>query len=249
VSAPVQAVLFDLFDTLVRFDRDRLPRVEVGGRVVHSTVGHLHPILQAWAPGVTLEAMYAGLMQSWQEAERERAIEHREVTAAERFAHLFRGLGLDPRACPARLVDDLLETHRRELSKAAEFPPHHGSLLADLRRRYRLAVVSNFDYSPTAHGILKDAGVAGLFETIVVSDAVGWRKPAPRIFHEVLDRLGLEPAQALFVGDRADIDVLGARRVGMPVAWINPAGAPLPDGLEPPDHDIRDLDELRGILT
>jgi FMN phosphatase YigB (HAD superfamily) len=244
----VQAVLFDLFDTLVRFDRDRLPRVEVGGRVVHSTVGHLHPILRAWAPEVTLEAMYAGLVQSWQEAERERAIDHREVTAGERFAHLFRCLGLDPEAVPPGVLHDLLETHRRELSLAADFPAHHGPLLADLGRRYRLAVVSNFDYSPTAHGILQDAGVAGLFETIVVSDAVGWRKPGPRIFREALDRLGIEPAQALFVGDRPDIDVLGARRMGMPAAWINPAGTPLPDGLEPPDHDIRDLEELRRIL-
>lgn len=245
---PVRAVLFDLFDTLVRFDRDRLPRVEIGGRTVHSTVGHLHPILAAWAPAVTLEALYRALAESWQEAERRRAVDHREVAASERFAYLFRCLSLDPGACPTDLVTTLLETHRRELSKAAEFPAHHGPLLADLARRYRLAVVSNFDYSPTAVGILEQAGVAGLFETVVVSDAVGWRKPAPVIFHEALDRLGVPPAEAFFVGDRADIDVAGARGIGMPVAWINPAGTPLPSGLEPPDHEIRDLAELRGIL-
>lgn len=248
MTGRVQAVLFDLFDTLVRFERDRLPRVEVGGRVVHSTVGHLHPVLAAWAPEITLEALYAGLTESWQRAERERAVDHREVTARERFALLFRCLGLEPERCPPGVLTGLLETHRRELSKAAHFPPHHAPLLADLARRYRLAVVSNFDYSPTAHGILEDAGVAGLFDAIVVSDAVGWRKPAPRIFHAALARLGLAPAQALFVGDRADIDVLGARGVGMPVAWINPAGDPVPAGLHAPDHDIRDLDELRRIL-
>src|SRR3989454_2682898 len=121
-----RAVLFDLFDTLVRFDRERLPAVELNGRVVRSTAGHLHPLLQALAPEVTLDAFHVALSQSWQEAERRRAIDHREVPAPERFAELFRCLGLDAAACPHAVMQSLLETHRRELSKAAEFPSHHG---------------------------------------------------------------------------------------------------------------------------
>jgi FMN phosphatase YigB (HAD superfamily) len=243
-----QAVLFDLFDTLVRFDRERLPAVPVNGRVVHSTVGQLHPILAAWAPGVTLEALYGALLESWQEAERRRAIDHREVGAMERFACLFGCLGLNAVACPRDVMHQLLEAHRGGLSRAAEFPAHHGPLLADLAERYRLAVVSNFDYTPTALGILKSAGVAELFETVVVSDAVGWRKPAPAIFEAALRHLRLSAADALFVGDRADIDVLGAQQIGMDAAWLNPERAALPAGVAPPEFEIRDLAELRGIL-
>lgn len=244
-----RAVLFDLFDTLVRFDRERLPAVPLNGRLVRSTVGELHPILTAWAPQVTLEALYDALLASWQEAERLRAIDHREVAAPERFACLLRYLGLDPVACPPAVVHRLLEAHRRGLSRAAEFPAPHGRLLAELAGRYRLAVVSNFDYTPTAIGILKTAGVADLFDAVVVSDAVGWRKPAPAIFEVALNRLGLSPTEALFVGDRADIDVLGAQRIGMPAVWLNPAGGTLPSGVGPPEFEIRDLEELRGILS
>lgn len=243
-----RAVLFDLFDTLVRFDRERLPAVPVNGRVVHSTVGHLHPILAAWAPEVTLEALYNALLESWQEAERLRAVDHREVAAAERFTYLLRHLGLDPAACPREVLHRLLEAHRQGLSRAAEFPASHGPLLTELAARYRLAVVSNFDYTPTAVGILEAAGVAGLFEVVVVSDAVGWRKPAPAIFEVALDRLRLPAAEALFVGDRADIDVLGAQRMGMHAVWLNRDGAGLPAGMAPPEFEIRDLVELRGIL-
>jgi FMN phosphatase YigB (HAD superfamily) len=243
-----EAVLFDLFDTLVRFDRDRLPVVQVDGRVVRSTVGHLHPILTKVAPAVSLEALYQALLASWQEAERRRAIDHREVAAPERFAHLFQCLGLDAAACPRPVMQALLDAHRQGLSGAAEFPAHHGPLLADLASRFRLAVVSNFDYTPTAVGILEAAGVASLFETIVVSDAVGWRKPAAAIFEVALARLGLSPQQALFVGDRADIDVVGAQRVGMHVAWLNPDGAALPPGVARPEYELRDLEDLRGIL-
>jgi FMN phosphatase YigB (HAD superfamily) len=243
-----RAVLFDLFDTLVRFDPERLPAVPLDGRVVRSTVGRLHPILAAWAPGVTLEALYGALLESWQEAERRRAIDHREVPAPERFVDLFRRLGLQAAAGSAEMLQALLEAHRSGLSGAAEFPLPHRALLADLAGRYRLGLVSNFDYTPTALDILKSAGVARLFDTVVVSDAVGWRKPAPAIFHVALERLGVTPAEALFVGDRADVDVVGAQRVGIPVAWLNREAASLPAGVPPPEFELRDLDELRRIL-
>jgi HAD superfamily hydrolase (TIGR01549 family) len=242
------AVLFDLFDTLVRFSRERLPVIEVDGRTVRSTAGHLHTVLCAHAPGVSLGDCYQALTASWQEAERLRALDDREVPASARFADFFRRLALDPAALPADLVTVLLDTHRRELSKAADFPAHHRELLEKLARRYRLAVVSNFDYSPTALGLLDDAGVAHLFDAIVVSDAIGWRKPRPDVFHEALRRLGVAPADALFVGDRADIDVVGAQRVGMDVVWINPARDPLPPDIPTPTFEIRDLGELAAIL-
>src|SRR5262249_43281097 len=226
------------FDTLVRFDRERLPQVEIAGRRVRTTAGHLHPILCTWAPDVTLEAFHKALLESWQEAERRRAVDHREVAAPERFAHLFRCLALDPDGCPAGLLQSLLETHRRELSKAADFPAHHGPLVQDLARRYRLAVVSNFDYRPTAVGILEAAGVADRFEAIVVSDEVGWRKPGPVIFEEALRRVGVTPAETLFVGDRADIDVLGAHQMRMRTAWVNPDAVPLPAGMPAPDVEL-----------
>jgi HAD superfamily hydrolase (TIGR01509 family) len=241
-------VLFDLFDTLVHFDPDRLPTVEVGGRTVRSSAGRLHAILRGHAPAVSLQACYDALRASWEDAERRRAADHREVTAPERMTDMLRRLALDPGTWPHGVVESLLDAHRVALSEAATFPPHYVELLHALRPRYRLAVVSNFDYTPTALGMLTLAGVAELFDAIVVSDAVGWRKPRPEIFEAALERLGVPPAEALFVGDRADIDVVGAQRLGMPVAWINPKRVPLPPGIHPPDHEIRDLAELRPIL-
>ncbi len=243
-----RAVLFDLFDTLVFFDRNRLPVVRVNGRAVHSTAGRLYEVFRAYAPDVDLGAFADALLWSWQEAERLRSLDHREVSAPLRFRMLFRHLGLEPEGAPAALIEALLSTHRQELSRAMEFPAHHGPLLARLAPMYRLAVVSNFDYAPTAKTILDTAGVADLFAAIVVSDEVGWRKPKPVIFEETLRRLRVGPRQALFVGDRADIDVVGAQAVEMDVAWINRGAEPLPSGIQPPEFEIRDLAELLPIL-
>ena len=242
------AVFFDLFDTLVHFERERLPEVEVNGKRVRSTAGHLHAVLAAHAPEITLERTYAALLASWQEAERQRAIDHREVSAQERFAEFFRHLALDTSDLPPGLDVALIDAHRRELARAAHFPDHYGPLLQRLAGRYRLAVVSNFDYTPTALAILDAAGVRNLFAAIVVSDEVGWRKPRADIFQEAIRRTGADPRRTLFVGDRADIDVLGAHGVGMDAAWINPDRTPLPTGLRPPLYEIRDLAELEPIV-
>jgi putative hydrolase of the HAD superfamily len=243
-----RAVLFDLFDTLVWFDRERLPEVSVNGKVIRSTAGRMHEAFRPYAPGVSLPQFVEALAWSWQEAERRRGESHREVAAPERLGLLVERLGLDAAGLSPEAVPVLLSTHMRELSRAVVFPPHHASLLERLRRRHRLAVVSNFDYTPTARGILEREGIVHLFEEVVVSDEVGWRKPKPVIFETALGRLGVSARESLYVGDRPDLDVAGAHGVGMHAVWINRDAAALPPGIGPPQFEIRDLEELAGIL-
>jgi FMN phosphatase YigB (HAD superfamily) len=170
------------------------------------------------------------------------------VAAPERLHLLIGRLGLEVSALSADAVPALLSTHMRELSKAVVFPAHHARLLNELRRRYRLAVVSNFDYTPTARGVLEREGIIDLFETVVVSDEIGWRKPLPVIFETALRRLDVSASDAVYVGDRADLDVAGAQGVGMDAIWINRDATALPSGINPPQFEIRDLDELARIL-
>jgi putative hydrolase of the HAD superfamily len=93
-----------------------------------------------------------------------------------------------------------------------------------------------------------EGGILGRFETVVVSDEVGWRKPRPVIFQRALAAMGLRPEECLFIGDRPEIDVAGAKAMGMGAAWLNPDRAPLPPGLPAPDLDISGLAELRRAL-
>jgi HAD superfamily hydrolase (TIGR01549 family) len=243
-----RAILFDLFDTLVHFDRERLPLVQVTGRTVRSTAGHVHAVIARHVPAVTLERCYEALLWSWEEAERRRAVDHREVPAPERLHAMLGRLGLDPAMLTDGLVAEILHAHQRALSSAADFPPRHGDVLRALAQRHRLALVSNFDYSPTAIGILEQAGVVPLFQAIVVSDAIGWRKPKPLIFEEALRRIDVGAGDALFVGDRLDIDVAGAHAAGMHAAWLNRKGEQVPPGVRAPELELRNLDELLAHL-
>jgi FMN phosphatase YigB (HAD superfamily) len=245
---PYTAVLFDMFDTLVRLDRSRLPPARVGNREVRSSVPHLHGIAAHALPGVGLETFYDAFLWSYQEAERLRAETHEEVPAHRRLELFYRRVGADPARVPPELTERLLATHMRCLVEVAEAMPGQGDLLDWLGPRYRLGVVSNFDYTPTVRRILTDGGILGRFETVVVSDTVGWRKPHPVIFEQALADMGLPPGECLFVGDRPDIDVVGAKRIGMAAAWLNVQRAPLPGGLPAPDLDLAGLADLRAAL-
>jgi len=243
-----EAILFDLFDTLVLFDRDRLPLVRLNGRTVRTTAGHLHPVLAERYPEITLDAFYDALVWSYEEAERRRARDHREIPAGERFRFCYGRLGLDPEAVPEEVTGRLLAAHMLHLARAAECPADHLALLDWLRGRARLGVVSNFDYAPTAHRVLERAGIRGRFEAVIVSEEVGWRKPRAEIFQEAFRQLSIEPGTTLFVGDRPEIDVVGAHGVGMGVAWVNPGRAPFPAGLRLPTYELGRLADLRGVL-
>jgi putative hydrolase of the HAD superfamily len=91
------------------------------------------------------------------------------------------------------------------------------ALLEALRSRgLRLALVSN-TASPQwlLQPILERQGLVERLDAVVLSSEVGKRKPHPAIFERALEELGVEPADALFVGDRLEADILGASRVGM----------------------------------
>jgi HAD superfamily hydrolase (TIGR01549 family) len=241
-------ILFDLFDTLVRFEGRRLPSVTVRGREVRSSVASLYPIAMATLPGVSLETFYEAFSWSYQEADRRRASDHREIPAPERFGLFYGRLGLEAVCVPDELTDRLLTAHMTCLAAAAEPMPGRHDLLDWLTGRYRLGLVSNFDYTPTVERILREAGLLDRFEAIIVSDAVGWRKPRAAIFETAFACMGVRPRECLFVGDRPEIDVAGAKGVGMDVAWLNPERVPFPEGLPAPDFDLPGLADLRTIL-
>lgn len=65
---------------------------------------------------------------------------------------------------------------------------------------------------------------AGLFDAEVFSSAVGMSKPDPRIYLHCCELLGVQPSEAVFVGDGANDEIAGAERVGMRAILIHRSG-------------------------
>lgn len=119
-----------------------------------------------------------------------------------------------------------------------------GPALARLRSAdYRLGILSNVDVD------LLEATLATLdvdFDLLVTAQEVGTYKPNPAHFVEARRRIGrsrwLHAAQSYFH------DVVPARELGIPVAWINRHEEP-PHGKTLPDREFRTLEELADWLT
>jgi putative hydrolase of the HAD superfamily len=83
----------------------------------------------------------------------------------------------------------------------------------------RLGVISNFD--TRLYDVLHALGLRAYFDAIHISTEVGAAKPDPAIFHTALAANGLQPAQALHVGDSWREDVLGAQAAGLSALWLD----------------------------
>ena len=81
---------------------------------------------------------------------------------------------------------------------------------------------------------------------VVISQEVGVSKPDPRIFEIALG--GLDPRDALMIGDGITSDVMGANNAGVDVCWYNPKGKVLPEGVHA-EYEIRDIRDCIAIAT
>lgn len=241
-------ILCDLFDTVLDFDRERLPLVQVDGQSYRSSSGAAYEVVRQVHPHVTLEEVFRAFVGSFRSAEELRKASHREIRAEERIGMFFERLGLPGEGGDGALGRRVLAAHTAELVKAMVLPPGNREAIDRLASRYRLAIVSNFDHTPTALRGLEVHGIGHRFERVVVSADVGWRKPRPEIFQAVFDAMGIGPDQAIFVGDRPELDVAGAKGVGMACIWVNREGERIPDGQPQPDHTVSRFPDILSIL-
>lgn len=98
--------------------------------------------------------------------------------------------------------------------RIALFPGVVEALSAFERAGLRLAALSDFP----APRKLERIGLARFFEVAMSSEESGMLKPAPEPFLDLCGRLGLEPADVLYVGNSPLLDIAGAHGVGMDAA-------------------------------
>ncbi len=83
---------------------------------------------------------------------------------------------------------------------------------------------------------------------MVSSESARSYKPNPEIFLEALAQFECEPSEAIYVGDSQEDDIVGAKGVGMQVAWLNRTGETLKPGIPRPDYEIHSLSDLLDII-
>lgn len=243
--------MFDLFDTLVDLPMTGLPRRTIAGREVPTTAGAVHAALARHA-AVPFDAFTAALVDADRSLRAGYAGAGRELPTPLRFAHVLERLAIaDPGGA---IAAELTGAHMGMLVGLARTPAHHGAVLDRLRGRARLALCSNWSWTPAALAILEGAGLRDRFDALAISHDVGARKPRPEIFAAALDALGVAPSEAIHVGDNLEADVAGAAAHGLRTVWItrrvaDPEAARARNPEARPDWIVRDLAELEAIVA
>jgi putative hydrolase of the HAD superfamily len=206
---PLRAVLFDAGNTLLFLDYVRMAAA-VGGALGLPLSGAK---LAAAAPAA------ARTMERTRLSDRERAIAYLEA--------LFLAAGV-PDARLAEVHELLTRMHAEQPLWSGIAGDAHDALTRLRRAGLKLGVVSNSD--GRVEDALRAAGLRPYFDVVVDSSLAGVEKPDPAIFRAALETLGVRPAEALYVGDLYEVDVLGANAAGIPAVLLVPPAAPRPVG-------------------
>lgn len=135
------------------------------------------------------------------------------------FSSILEGAGLSPGAI--RPLFELIRAKNDAEGLWRVVPEGGRAALESLKARgIALGVISNADGRVEAQ--LKSAGLTDLLDFVIDSHRVGIEKPDPRIFRLGLERCGVAPEDAVYVGDMYQIDVVGAQNAGMPGVLVDP---------------------------
>jgi putative hydrolase of the HAD superfamily len=173
---------------------------------------------------------------------------NRETSHVDDLAAILETIGHAEDLTRQELEAVVAELHRRCLPSLELLPGAAEAVAEILRMGLRLAVISNAAYAPFLGWALDQFGLAEAFEQVVVSAAVGWRKPGTEIFTLTLARLGLPGEACAYIGDDYAKDVVAPKRAGLRAIWYNPLQTTPPDAAAEPEAVVGDLREIPGYL-
>ncbi len=219
LSRPIRLVTFDLYDTLIELAPPRWERLATALAAEGMAAD---PVVLREADR-DAEDFYT--VENGARPIRDRSADERVAFRVEHVRRWLAAAGLAADEATARRV------RARYVSEFEEAPDHHHyrlfddvmpALLALRAGGVRTALISNADKDVTV--IALHFAFADRMDPIVTSALVGYEKPDPRTFRAAVDPLGVDPAEALHVGDQPKSDVVGARGIGMQAALLDRYG-------------------------
>lgn len=125
--------------------------------------------------------------------------------------------------------------------------PHVKLALTELMKMgIRMGVVSDAPRLPVWLRIV-GLGLHYYFEKVVSYDDTGERKPSEKPFRKILELMDLKPSQALMLGDWAERDIVGAKKVGMLTVWAR-YGNQFDTKVSGADWEIDDIYQLVDVV-
>lgn len=242
-------IFFDLFDTLIDFDYSKLPLVSVDGEKHNSTSGLVYDVFKKYYPDIAFDVFYVPFMETYSDFQEIKKKDNKEYPNGDRFRLLLSMLDLDSNTVNPEMIDKMVLTHMQGLASATYLPEGNRDTLDYLKKKgYKFALISNFDYAPTAYELLYIYDLRKYFEKIFFSIEVGWRKPSEKIFKAALDGCNIEIDEVIHVGDNFGADIVGSYEIGIDNIWLNRKEEELHHDYASPNFIIFKLPDLTSLF-
>jgi len=125
--------------------------------------------------------------------------------------------------------------------------PHVRYTLTELiKMGIKMGVVSDAPRLPVWLRIV-GLGLHHYFEGVITFDDTGERKPSPKPFKKIMEKLNIVPQEAIMVGDWAERDIVGAKNLGMITAWAK-YGNQFDTKHSGADYELEDIRDLISIV-
>lgn len=211
----IQALTFDLWDTIVHDDSDEPKRAAAGLRSKRDERRFV--LWQALDEVERIELDRVRTAYDVAEAAFNRVWRHHHITwtIAERIDVILAGL---KRSLPPELVERVVEAYARmEVDIPPDLIDGCAAALAELAERYKLAIVSDAIVTPgeRLRELLENHGVRRFFSGFAFSDEIGFSKPHRAMFEAAAEQLGVSCEAMIHIGDREHNDVQGAHAAGL----------------------------------
>ncbi len=200
----IQAILFDLGDTLINFGKvDKTAAIKQAARMSYDYLKNLGQPVSSFRWYFLRNMLEIRLRCLWSD------IAGRDFDSFEVMQKIGRRNGYK------LTKEQWLEFNwmwYKPLAELAFIEPDIRETFTKLRSMgLRLGILSNtFVGKEALDRHLQEIGILDMFEMRMYSCYHPYRKPDKRIFFDACDKMGLSPADILFVGDRVDTDVAGA---------------------------------------
>jgi phosphoglycolate phosphatase len=121
---------------------------------------------------------------------------------------------------PGRFTDEVADEVAAR-SGQLRMNPHIAEVLRALRAAGRATALLTASRRRLVKPVLEAHGLAGLLDLVLTVEDVRAYKPDPEVVHRALERFGVQPEEAVLVGD-SDKDIQAARGAGAAVALYLP---------------------------
>ena len=226
-----KSVFFDADDTL--FDYPKAERAALLACLCEFRI--------STEPEIFLNAYQRHNHDLWQ------AFERGETDQASLRVERFRRLAAEV-AIPDLPLERISSFYLEMLAGQSQLLPGALATVRALAKKFPLALVTN-GIASVQNSRFAASPIIRHFQAVVISEEVGIAKPDPRIFTPALQKIGVEAADVLYVGDSVTSDMAAARNAGMDFCWLNPNGIPAPTSYNPAFiiTSIKELLDCHGL--